>query len=85
MSLNKGEPLNKEEIATLVSVDAKVSKELCITVIDSFLENLKKSIYSGKRVKLRGFGSFLQGKKLRKSKEICVVDFVPSCLMKKEG
>jgi nucleoid DNA-binding protein len=76
--------LNKDEIALMVSVETSLNKDTCIQVIDSFLNTVYKSIKSGKRVKLRGFGSYILDSKIRKGVTLETVQFIPSCTIAKE-
>jgi nucleoid DNA-binding protein len=76
--------LNKDEIGAMVSVETSLNKETCVQVIDSFLNAVYKSIKSGKRVKLRGFGSYVLNSKIRKGVSLETVQFIPSCAIAKE-
>lgn len=76
--------LSKDEIGLMVSVETSLSKDTCVKVIDSFLNTIYRSIKSGKRVKLRGFGSYILNSKIRKGIPLETVQFIPSCTIEKE-
>lgn len=80
---DKDNALSKEDICKFVSLDTSLPIDVCTIVIESFLSTVKKGIKSGKRIKLREFGSFINKVKYRKSVKIDTVHFISSCILKK--
>lgn len=77
--------MTKADLISLVSAQTGMDKVSVKKVIESFTENVKKSLKNNKNVYLRGFGSFLVVKKaektarnIRKNKKIVIPEhFAP--------
>ncbi len=51
--------MTKAEIVSKVANKLGVEKNIAQTVVESFMKEVKESLYSGNNVYLRGFGSFI--------------------------
>lgn len=51
--------MTKAEIVAQISRQSGIEKTVVMTVIESFMENVKESMVAGNEVFLRGFGSFI--------------------------
>jgi len=61
--------LVKADIVDAISQSSGIPKKSVITVVDSFFEEIKKSLAKGETVELRGFGTF--GFKVRNARTAC--------------
>lgn len=59
--------MNKAELVTKLSEDAGVSKSQANAVLDSFTEAVTKTLKSGNKVTLVGFGTFSVSKRNARS------------------
>jgi DNA-binding protein HU-beta len=50
--------MNKAELVSKIAEDAGVTKKQATAALDSFVEGVTKTLKSGKRVTLIGFGTF---------------------------
>ncbi len=50
--------MNRTELIKKLATDANIPSEEASQVLDVFVESLKRALLKGKRVELRGFGSF---------------------------
>ena len=55
--------MNKAELIEAMAKDAKISKAAAAKCLDSFTENVSKSLKKGNKVTLVGFGTFSTGKR----------------------
>jgi len=55
--------LNKSELINHISEDADISKAAAARALNSFIDNIGKSITKGQTVSLIGFGTFSQKKR----------------------
>jgi DNA-binding protein HU-beta len=55
--------LNKSELINHISEDADISKAAAARALNSFIDNVGKSITKGQTVSLIGFGTFSQKKR----------------------
>ena len=55
--------MNKSELINHISEDADISKAAAARALNSFIENVGKSITKGQTVSLIGFGTFSQKKR----------------------
>jgi DNA-binding protein HU-beta len=55
--------LNKSELINHISEDADISKAAAARALNSFIDNVAKSITKGQTVSLIGFGTFSQKKR----------------------
>lgn len=51
--------MTKAEIVSEIAKSTGVDKETALTVVESFMENVKEALSHGESVYLRGFGSFI--------------------------
>ena len=51
--------MTKAEIVAQISRQSGIEKTVVMTVVESFMENVKESMVAGNEVFLRGFGSFV--------------------------
>ena len=51
--------MTKAEIVAQISRQSGIEKTVVMTVVESFMENVKESMVAGNEVFLRGFGSFI--------------------------
>ncbi|MCF6183747.1 MAG: integration host factor subunit beta [Bacteroidales bacterium] len=59
--------MTKADLISAISAETGADKVIVKKVIESFTENVKKSLTNGKNVYLRGFGSFIIVKKAEKT------------------
>ncbi len=59
--------MTKADLISAISAETGADKVIVKKVIESFTENVKKSLTNGKNVYLRGFGSFIIVKKAQKT------------------
>ena len=52
--------MTKAEIVAQISRQSGIEKTVVMTVVESFMENVKESMVAGNEVFLRGFGSFIR-------------------------
>lgn len=50
--------MNKSELIKALSEDADISFEDASSIVNIFFDSMKKSLFAGDRVEIRGFGSF---------------------------
>ena len=55
--------MNKSELINHISEDADISKAAAARALNSFIDNIGKSITKGQTVSLIGFGTFSQKKR----------------------
>lgn len=60
--------MTKHEIADEIAIKCNLTKREVLNVIDNFLEKITKTVDSGDRIEIRGFGTFYQLE--RKSKKV---------------
>ena len=58
--------MTKAEIVAQISRQSGIEKTVVMTVIESFMENVKESMVAGNEVFLRGFGSFIINGELKR-------------------
>ena len=63
--------MTKAEIVAQISRQSGIEKTVVMTVIESFMENVKESMVAGNEVFLRGFGSFIIK---RRAEKTCIRD-----------
>lgn len=51
--------MTKAEIVSKIAKNTGIEKQLIVSVVESFMENIKDSMQEGDNVYLRGFGSFV--------------------------
>ena len=59
--------MTKADLVAAIAAETGTDKVIVRKVIDSFTENVKKSLINNKNVYLRGFGSFIIVKKAKKT------------------
>ena len=59
--------MTKQEIVTLISKQTGIDKTTALTVVESFMEQVKASLATEENVYLRGFGSFILKKRATKT------------------
>lgn len=59
--------MTKAEIVAQISRQSGIEKTVVMTVIESFMENVKESMVAGNEVFLRGFGSFIIKRRAEKT------------------
>lgn len=59
--------MTKQEIVTLISKETGIDKTTALTVVESFMEQVKTALSSEENVYLRGFGSFILKKRATKT------------------
>lgn len=50
--------MNKSELIKALAEDADLALEDAASIVNIFFESMKRSLYEGDRVEIRGFGSF---------------------------
>ena len=55
--------MNKQQLIEKVATETKMTKAQCETVVDCFMDNVKKTVKTGADVKLIGFGTFTKSKR----------------------
>lgn len=55
--------MNKGELVDAIAKEAEISKSEAQAALDSFVENVKKSLKKGQKVTLVGFGTFSTSKR----------------------
>ncbi|HLV02756.1 MAG TPA: HU family DNA-binding protein [Acidobacteriota bacterium] len=55
--------MNKGELVDAIAKEAEISKSQAQAALDSFVENVKKSLKKGQKVTLVGFGTFSTSKR----------------------
>lgn len=58
--------MTKAEIVAQISRQSGIEKTVVMTVVESFMENVKESMVAGNEVFLRGFGSFVINGELKR-------------------
>ena len=51
--------MTKAEIVSRIAQQTGIEKEVVMTVVEAFMENVKDAMIAGNEVFLRGFGSFI--------------------------
>ena len=59
--------MTKAEIVAQISRQSGIEKTVVMTVVESFMENVKESMVAGNEVFLRGFGSFIIKRRAEKT------------------
>lgn len=59
--------MTKAEIVAQVSQQSGIEKKVVLTVVESFMKNVKDSMAAGNEVFLRGFGSFVIKRRAEKA------------------
>lgn len=54
--------MNRQDLIAAIAADTESSKAAVGRFVDSFIDNVMKSVASGESVKLSGFGSFEKSK-----------------------
>ena len=62
--------MTKAEIVAQISRQSGIEKTVVMTVVESFMENVKESMVAGNEVFLRGFGSFVINRNISKNTTI---------------
>ena len=55
--------MTKAELVQRIAKDAKISKKVAETALDSFMASVRDALRKGKRVSLVGFGTFAVGRR----------------------
>ena len=55
--------MNKTELVEYVSNDTELTKADCYRILESVVENIRRSVKRGEDVKLTGFGTFTRVKR----------------------
>ncbi|MFI5338389.1 MAG: HU family DNA-binding protein [Candidatus Methylomirabilales bacterium] len=55
--------MTKAELVQRIAKDAKISKQVAETALDSFMASVRDALRKGKRVSLVGFGTFAVGRR----------------------
>lgn len=50
--------MNKSELIKALAEDANIAIEDATSIVNIFFDSMKKSLFEGDRVEIRGFGSF---------------------------
>lgn len=50
--------MNKSELIKALAEEANISIEDAASIVNIFFDSMKKSLFNGDRVEIRGFGSF---------------------------
>lgn len=50
--------MNKSELIKALAEDADIAIEEATSIVNIFFDSMKKSLFEGDRVEIRGFGSF---------------------------
>lgn len=58
--------MTKAELVNAIAIQTGYDKATILNVVESMMSNVKKNLYKGENVYLRGFGSFIT--KVRKQK-----------------
>lgn len=58
--------MTKAEIVSRIAQQTGIEKEVVMTVVEAFMENVKDAMIAGNEVFLRGFGSFIIKQKAEK-------------------
>ena len=58
--------MTKAELVNAIAIQTGYDKATSLNVVESMMSNVKKNLYQGENVYLRGFGSFIT--KVRKQK-----------------
>jgi len=58
--------MTKAELVNAIAIQTGYDKATILNVVESMMSNVKKNLYQGENVYLRGFGSFIT--KVRKQK-----------------
>src|SRR5580765_4238493 len=58
LTVQKGDPLNKQELIGKIATDAGITRTAAATAIDSLIEGITSSLKKGQRVTLVGFGTW---------------------------
>ena len=64
--------MTKAEIVSRIAQQTGIEKEVVMTVVEAFMENVKDAMIAGNEVFLRGFGSFIikqRAEKVARNKE----------------
>lgn len=59
--------MTKADIVSLISKETGIDKTTALTVVESFMEQVKDALGNDENVYLRGFGSFILKKRARKT------------------
>lgn len=51
--------MTKAELVSKIAKNTGIEKQLIVSVVESFMDNIKESMEEGDNVYLRGFGSFV--------------------------
>lgn len=62
--------MTKADIVNEISKNTGIEKALVLATVEQFMDSVKSSLAKGDNVYLRGFGSFIVKKELRKLQEI---------------
>lgn len=58
--------MTKAELVAKIASETGLTRDICLTVVESMMKNVKGTVASGESIYLRGFGTF--GRKTRKAK-----------------
>ena len=59
--------MTKAEIVAGISEETGLEKSEALRAVESFMQSIKKSLYEGQNVYLRGFGSFVVKERAQKT------------------
>lgn len=59
--------MTKNDLIIQISKDTGIDKSTALTIIESFMENVKNALSKGNNVYLRGFGSFIIKERAQKT------------------
>jgi len=50
--------MNKLDIINQININTKISKRVCLKVVNSFIEIIKESLNKGQKISINNFGSW---------------------------
>lgn len=59
--------MTKNDLIIQINKDTGIDKSTALTIIESFMENVKNALSKGNNVYLRGFGSFIIKERAQKT------------------
>jgi len=62
--------MTKAELVSIISKRTGVERQVVLTTVESFMEEVKNSLEKGENVHLRGFGSFVVKRRAQKTGRI---------------
>ena len=70
--------MTKADIVSEIARSTGIDKNTVLTSVESFMEEVKKSLAAGENVYLRGFGSFIVKRRAQKTTMIIPEHDIPS-------